>query len=307
MYVSFEEAINSYYEYLKLKDKNSTYVSNVYRFNKYILPYCGNNNIFTFSKKDYLNWQYYINSFDFKYNYKSVLHYCFVSFLNYCIVFYDLKYNVASIVGNFKNNDIKKTGYVWSIDDFNKFISVVDEPIYKTLFELLYFTGLRKGEALALTWEDIDFNNNKISITKTLCKEHIDGQFILSTPKTNSSIRMIGIDEYIIIKLLELKKYYILNFDSFDESYFVFGGNKPLAFTTLTRKKDYYCNLANVKRIKIHDFRHSHACLLFMNDVPIDEISHRLGHSTISMTTDTYLKYLPIKEKRVLETLNSLH
>ena len=75
----------------------------------------------------------------------------------------------------------------------------------------------------------------------------------------------------------------------------------------LERKKNYYCNIANVKKIKIHEFRHSHACLLFQSQLDIQDISRRLGHSNISMTMNTYLKYLPNNEKRVIATLNSLH
>ena len=87
---------------------------------------------------------------------------------------------------------------------------------------------------------------------------------------------------------------------------FIFGGNDSISFTTLERKKNYYCKLAKVKQIKIHEFRHSHACLLFKNKIEIEDISYRLGHSSISMTMDTYLKYLPKNEKRVISTLNQL-
>ena len=86
----------------------------------------------------------------------------------------------------------------------------------------------------------------------------------------------------------------------------MFGGINSIPFTTLKRKKDKYCDLANVKRIKIHEFRHSHTCLLYENKVPIQDISKRLGHTDISITMGTYLKNLPRKEKRVISTLNSI-
>ena len=156
---------------------------------------------------------------------------------------------------------------------------------------MLYFTGLRKGELLALKWEDINFYERTIKINKTITRTHE-----LQTPKTKSSNRIISLDDEMIRQLKELK---INNNDDF-----IFGN---VTFTTLLRKKNYYCDIANVKRIKIHEFRHSHACLLFMNNVPIDQISNRLGHSKISITTDTYLKYIPKNEKRVIMTLNSLH
>ena len=79
-----------------------------------------------------------------------------------------------------------------------------------------------------------------------------------------------------------------------------------ISFTQLKRIKDKYCKLANVKQIKIHEFRHSHACLLFQNNVEIENISNRLGHANISMTMNTYLKYLPKNEKRVIKLLDSL-
>ena len=117
----------------------------------------------------------------------------------------------------------------------------------------------------------------------------------INAPKTRTSNRIISIDNILANELKEYMEDYNINNNLFE-----------ISFSTLKRKKDYYCDKAHVKRIKIHEFRHSHACLLFKNDVPIDEISYRLGHSRISITTDTYLKYLPKQEKRVISTLNSL-
>ena len=154
---------------------------------------------------------------------------------------------------------------------------------------MLFFTGMRKGELLALKWQDINFNNNTININKTITREHE-----LLPPKTNSSNRIISINNNIIVQLYNLKQ----NTNNND---FIFN----ISFTQLKRKKDYYCSLANVNKIKIHEFRHSHACLLFQNKIEIEDISYRLGHSNISMTLSTYLKYLPRNEKRVIKLLNS--
>ncbi|MBP3445544.1 MAG: tyrosine-type recombinase/integrase [Bacilli bacterium] len=115
------------------------------------------------------------------------------------------------------------------------------------------------------------------------------------------------IDNILCDDLLKLKDYYLKHYEDFNENCFVFGCNKNISFTNLERMKNYYCKKANVKQITIHEFRHSHACLLFKNNVPIEDVSHRLGHSTISMTMDVYLKYLPHNEKRVISTLNSIH
>lgn len=225
-------------------------------------------------------------------------------FLNYCMDFYELKDNVASKVGNFKNQDVEEIGNIWSIQEFEKFIEVIDDPVYKVLFNFMFFTGCREGEVLALTFEDIE--DQKVSINKTITRFFQNGERIITKPKTKKSIRMIHIDDILANEIKKLKEYYSNTYNDFNNKFYVFGGIKSIPPTTLSRKKNYYCDIANVKRIKIHEFRHSHACLLFENNIPIDEISSRLGHSTMSMTMDVYLRFIPRNEKRVLETLNSL-
>ncbi len=304
--ITFEEAIEEYLNYLKLKDKEQSIMKIKNRINLHILPYLKEQNIFEFTKKDYIDWQIEISKHNYKYSYKKTIHYCFVSFLNFCIKFLDLDRNVASIVGNFKNNDIIQKGNILELEEFNKFISTVDNIIFKNLFCFLYFTGARIGEALALNWNDINFYNNTIYINKTITKELYNGNKIISNPKTKSSTRYIMLDDHMIKDLYNLKIYYEKNDTNFNNNYYIFGGIKTLSITTITRYKNKYCDLSKVKRIKLHEFRHSHACLLYMNDVPISEISNRLGHSNISITIDTYLRNLPNKEKRVISTLNHL-
>ena len=304
--ITFEEAIDNYLKYAKLKLKNSTYEINERKIKKYILNYFKNKNIYDLSTKDYLEWQISINNLNFSYNYKSSLHYCFTDFLNYCILFYDLSNNIAKKIGNFRNDEIKSQGNIWTLEEFNRFINVVDNPIYHTLFNFLYFTGLRKGECLALTFEDIDFQNHTIRVNKTITRYYSNGKRIVTPPKTKSSNRVLCIDDSLIIEIKKLKNFYINKYDNFNNKFYIFGGNKSIPWTTLKREKDKYCKIANVKQIKIHEFRHSHACLLFQNNIPIEDISRRLGHSSLSMTMDTYLKYLPGNEKRVISTLNSL-
>ena len=306
MNITFEEACRNYLNYVKLKDKQTSYRNISNRVNNYILPYFSDKTIDQLKTIDYLNWQMNIEELNFKYRYKKTLHYCFVTFLNYCINFYDLKENVAVKVGNFKNEETEDSGSVWTLEEFNKFIKVVDDPIYNTLFELLFYTGVRMGEALALTFNDFDSENGIIFINKTITRFFKNGDRVITTPKTKKSIRRISIDNCMKNKILELRDYYNKNYSNFNHEFRIFGGDRVIAPTTLARKKNKYCELADVKIIKIHEFRHSHACLLFQNGVPIDEISYRLGHSTISMTMDVYLRFIPKNEKRVLETLNSI-
>ena len=94
------------------------------------------------------------------------------------------------------------------------------------------------------------------------------------------------------------------NKSNFD--YFIFGGIKPLAPTTINRYKVKACQKANLRPITLHQFRHSHATLLVNNNVLINEVSRRLGHSNVSITLNTYVHTDSGQEKRVYNTLNSL-
>lgn len=109
---------------------------------------------------------------------------------------------------------------------------------YFSLFELLYYFGLRLGEALALNWNDLQ--NNIIKINKTLIRKSINN-FTFNTPKSYSSIRNVKIDNYIITNLNKLKNYY-QEFLGFKNNWFVFGGLKPLSPTTIERKKIIFVN-----------------------------------------------------------------
>lgn len=213
---------------------------------------------------------------------------------------------MACQVGNFKNNyNLIEEPNFWTIEEYKIFIKQVDQKIYKVLFQFLYFTGCRLGEALALNFND--FTDNCIRINKTISKESINGKRIITTPKTKKSIRSIRIDEYLCTKLNSLKEYYIEKYGYFNSNLFIFGYDKPLSPTTIERKKNYYCDKANVRQIRLHDFRHSHATLLLNQKISIMAISKRLGHADCSTTLNVYAHMLPDEEKRVITTLETLN
>ena len=92
----------------------------------------------------------------------------------------------------------------------------------------------------------------------------------------------------------------------FEDNWFIFGGLNPLSPSTIGRKKSKYCEKANVKKIRIHDFRHSHASLLLSKNVPITVISKRLGHSDIDLTLNIYSHMIPKDEDKAVNILNQI-
>lgn len=302
--ITFLELWESYKEHISLKQKKQSYRKTVSKFTNHILPYFKDYRLKSITANVYTKWQKEIEKKGFKYKYNSSLHGSVVTILNYAIKFYGLKDNIASKIGNFtKKNELPSKVDFWTLDEYQKFINVIEDQVYKTFFETLYYTGLRQGECLALTWKE--FKNDYLDIYKTISKEKVDNEYVINSPKTKNSIRKIKLDNYLIESLNQLKIYY-KNYVGFDDNWYIFGGVKPLSATTIGRKKNEYCELSNVKKIRIHDFRHSHASLLLSSGVPITVISQRLGHADINMTLNTYSHLIPKDEDKAINILNTI-
>ena len=193
--------------------------------------------------------------------------------------------------------------------EFQQFISVVDDPLYKTLFTLLYRTGMRSGEALALTWSDIDFQRSFVSITKTV-NTKMGGGFLLLPPKTASSVRTIKAPQKVMTLLSSWRDIQPVSPENLAQA-FVFGLERPLPNSTLQKKKhDYYKKareaFPGLHEIRVHSFRHSCASALINSGATIVFISKYLGHSSTKETLDTYAHFFPNESDVVAGMLDNL-
>ena len=185
-------------------------------------------------------------------------------------------------VKHFDNEELKKfLGYLDNLD-LNKFRYCYENTLYKFLLA----TGCRINEALALSWSDIDLNNAVVHITKTLNYKQET-----NSPKSKASYRDLDIDQATVSMLKAYKVRQIQEawkigktesvvFSDFIHEY-------PNNRTLQTRLRTHF-KRANVTNIGFHGFRHTHASLLLNSGIPYKELQHRLGHSTLSMTMDTY-------------------
>lgn len=299
MKITFENAYFEYLKYIEYRQKEQSKNTLKERFKNKILPFWKDFNIYEIKENDYIKWQNEIEIYNYSNNYKSNIHYLMTNFFDYLIKYYDIEKNIPKIVGNFKLKNYKTNYNIYSYKEFKLFIKNLDNNIYKQFFNLLFFTGVRPGEAMALKFSDL--NKRILSINKTM-NEH--GNRNVDTPKTFSSIRDIEIDNKLYRDLIKLKKYYIKKYNINDFDYFIFGGIKPLSPTTINRYKIKACEKANIKSIKLHEFRHSHATLLVEKKLMIKEISRRLGHSNTNITLDIYTHAEKRHEKKVIKTLN---
>ncbi|MDV3426729.1 MAG: site-specific integrase, partial [Bacillota bacterium] len=235
--------------------------------------------------------------------------------LDYAMKYYGLSVNYVAIYGRFQEKKDKiitddKLRYI-TYDDFNKFISVIDDIMWKTFFIFAYYTGCRKGEIFALTWKDINFNNNMILINKTL-NEEIKGKYVITATKNNKS-RKIQMSRTLIEELKEYKQK-MLTYSNFKEDWFVFGGPIHFSKTTVDRYKHNYFKLSGVDEITMHEFRHSHVSLLINEYIKSGQtdttkfflmMSDRMGH-TIDVMQKTYMHLFPTVQNEIVDILNNL-
>ena len=174
-------------------------------------------------------------------------------------------------------------------DEAKALIKAIEQPLWKNLTAFLLLSGMRMGEAAALTWNDVDMENRVIHVTKTF--DAVNDR--VGTPKTETSIRDVFIQDDLLKLLESLPR------------------RKGIVFRWRCKRKDsrgkyvhYYAYNKILKKVSLevlgrpitaHTLRHTHASLLLQKGVPIDVISRRLGHSSITITQTIYLH---ITEKR---------
>lgn len=285
------------YQKSRLKETTVFEIKKIYEYN--IAPFFGKLKLTSIDKRRVLDWQAHLDSKEYTHSTKKKLRSKFHAILDYGVLYYDLPFNVIDRVPNFRNTEIKKEMQIWTPQDFNSFIDLFGEDandyICRVFFTFLYMTGCRKGEALALNWGDINFETKILNINKNLSRRIDYNNYLITSPKNESSVRKIMLPD----SLIELLKEYKQKFDG----KLVFGGDTPLSENKLTKRIKKYAELAGIPRIRIHDFRHSHASYLISQGVDIVSVAKRLGHSDIKQTLNTYAHLLDLKEG---DTLNAL-
>lgn len=178
------------------------------------------------------------------------------------------------------------------------------------LFRLLAFSGMRKGEALALTWRDINFNTKEIRINKALSRGKNSKLYIKST-KTNEA-RTIKMDEKTMGVLRMWKKkqkedYFKLGFNTSKPSQLVFSNEKN-EFIQPSKTREwmlYVQEKYNLKKVTTHGLRHTHCSLLFEAGATLKEVQDRLGHSDIKTTMNIYTHVTKKAQEQAIQKFSS--
>ena len=225
--------------------------------------------------------------------YLKTIHAQLSAIFNHAIRYYHLSSNPAQKAGSMGSEEHKEMLF-WTKEEYLKFADVMmDKPLSYYAFEMLYWCGIRMGELLALTPKDFDFEKQTLTINKSY--QRLNGRDVITTPKTKKSNRVIKMPKFLCEEMQE----YIGMLYEVNEDERLF----PITKHYLHHEMDRGAKLAGVKRIRIHDLRHSAISLLIEMGFSALAIAERVGHESIDITY-RYAHLFPTKQTEMANKLD---
>lgn len=297
--MTFESFVVLYEKDIKPKLKLNTWLTKESIIQKKILPYFHKRKLFEISAKDIIDWQNEIRGLTdchgkpLSKTHLKTVHNQLSAIFNHAIRYYGLQINPAQRAGNMGEEERKEMLF-WTREEYTRFSeAMMDKLISFYAFEMLYWCGIREGELLALTPADFDFDKQTLRINKSY--QRINKQDVITSPKTKKSIRVIQMPNFLCEEMQDyLKQLYGAESDSR-----IF----PISKNYLHREMDRGCKETGVKRIRIHDLRHSHISLLIDMGFSALAIADRVGHESIDITY-RYAHLFPTRQTEMAEKLN---
>lgn len=293
--MTFSTLVDLYLEDAKTRVRETTLENKKFLIRLKVLPYFKDKIISNIKPNDIRQWQNTLKNMNYSDTYLKTINNQLSAIFNFAIKFYNLNSNPchkAGTMGKKNANDMK----FWTTEQFKTFIKFNDKPISQLAFKILFLTGIRSGELMALTFNDIDLKNNLININKTYTR--LNKKDIINPPKTPKSKRKVSIPQTLSSDI----ETYINKLYDYNKSDRIFNFTKSF----LTHEMKRVCKKSNVPIIRIHDLRHSHASLLIELGFTPLLISERLGHEKIQTTLDIYSHLYPNKDTLVSDKLNKL-
>lgn len=294
----FESFVEIYLNDLKPRIKYNTYLTKLYIIENKILPYFARKSLCEISSPDILQWQNELlkksdsEGKSYSQTYLRTIQNQLNAILNHANKFYGLTNNPAhktSKIGKSKAQEM----LFWTIDEYETFSkSIKSKPISFYAFEILYWCGIREGELLALTKSDYNLEKKTLSISKSY--QRLKGKDYITSPKTEKSNRVIQLPRFLVD---EMEDFFGM-FYYMDSKARLFNFTKSYLHHEMTRGS----KKANVKRIRVHDLRHSNVAYLIEQGFSPVVIAERLGHESISITLN-YAHLYPSKQLEVIEII----
>lgn len=296
--MTFDTFVKIYYKDIQNRLKENTWQTKQAIIDKKILPFFSQRKISDIQPKDIIKWQNELIDYrndkgeGYSPTYLKTLHNQISAIFNHAVRFYELKSNPAAKAGNMGKEKNKEMLF-WTKEEYLKFAdSMMDKPLSYYAFELLYWCGIRLGELLALTPSDLNFEKSTVSINKSY--QRLNRKDIITDPKTPKSNRIIKMPKFVSE---EIQEYLSLIYKA-DQADRIF----PITKSYLHHEMDRGAKEQGIKRIRIHDLRHSHVSLLIEMGFSAIAIADRLGHESIEVTY-RYAHLFPSKQTEIANKL----
>ena len=274
--------------------KERSIINKRYMIETHILPYFQNKKMNEITPAHIIQWQHTMREKGYAQTYLRMMQNQITALFTHASNIYNLSDNPCKKVKKMGKSVADKLEF-WTKEEYDQFISTMETGSrYFVIFEILFWTGCREGELLALTKSDIDFQNNRMSITKTFYR--IERRDVISTPKTEQSVRMIELPEFLTQEIKE----YVDQMPDLSDHARIF----PIVAEAVQHKLKRQADKAGVKRIRVHDLRHSSVAYLINQGVQPLIIKERLGHKDIKITLNTYGHLYPNQQRQLADMLN---
>lgn len=292
--MTFASLVELYFEDLDTRLRETTIAGKRNIFDTKLIPFFGKLAINKITPSHVRKWQADMIKKDYAQTYLKTMNNQLSAVFNFAVKYYKLPSNPVHTAGTMGKKKADSMDF-WTLQEFEQFIAVVDKPAVKLAFEIMFWTGLRVGETLALFPKDI-LPDKMIDVCKTTSRK--DGIDNFYDPKTSKSFRQVPIPDFLYDNIFEyIGKLYAIEDD---EQIFYFSKS------TLNKNLDSFAAIAGVKRIRVHDLRHSHASLLIDMGEPILLVSERLGHESVETTWGTYAHLYPHKGRELADKLQNM-
>ena len=291
--MTFKSLYSLYHSDMESRIKKTTMETKEYIVNTKLLPFFEKMKVKDIKPIHIRKWQTDLLKMGYSKTYLKTIYNQLTAIFNYAIRFHNLDKNPCHIAGSIGKKDADEM-QILSLQEFNKMIDCVTDKENKFFYIILFWTGMRKGELLALTYEDVDFENKTIMINKNF--QIVKKERLITDPKTPRGRRVIAVNDIVLNCIKELwSTSYKPN--KTDKIFY-------LSKDSLKRQLDTACKKAGVPRIRVHDLRHSHASYLLSNGVNIVILSRRLGHEKVQTTLNIYCHICPSSEDKLNDVLN---
>ena len=295
--MKFSDFVRIYLDDMGHRLREHTMINKRYLIDDKLLPYFGEKRVDQISVADIRTWQNTLIEQGFSQTYLKTINNQLSAIFNYAVRYYELPFNPcrkAGSMGKAKADEM----LIWTKEEFQEFAdSIMDKRVPWLAFQILFWTGIRIGELLALTWADVDLEAKVLHITKSY--QRLKGKDIVTAPKTPKSVRTVNLPAFLVEDILDYRNSV---YDPRPDTPLL-----PVTKTLLEKEMIRGCKLSGVKKIRIHDCRHSHASMLIELGFSAKEIAERLGHENIETTLNTYSHLYPDRQERLADRLEEFY